>query len=119
MTNRGLKYLGEVSTIQSGGTPSVTQVKIEGEVYHHIHLVSMIVWLILTFILLVDLSGQGGTITDYNSSTKIVTFTPINRSYHLMVIHSIGPKIVISGDGQGGANSQFFWSINGVTVVWR
>jgi hypothetical protein len=48
-----------------------------------------------------DASGQGGTITDYNGTTKVVTFTPAVTTPTAESGYSIGPKIVIIGDGQG------------------
>ena len=116
MTTRGSQYLGDVSTIQSGGTPSTTQVKISGSalgaddsiVNNDIYFTSG------------DASGQGGTITDYNATTKIVTFSAVANTPADGDGYAIGPKLVVYGDGQGGnvrctVNST--GAVNAVTVV--
>ena len=67
-----------------------------------------------------DASGQGATITDYNQSTKVVTFTPAITAPSSGSTYSIGPKVVISGDGQSAnarATVNSTGSINAVTVV--
>jgi hypothetical protein len=49
-------------------------------------------------------TGKGGTITVYVASTDIVTFTPALASANVPVTgdgYSIGPKVAITGDGQG------------------
>ena len=120
MTNRGLKYLGEVSTIQSGATPSVTQVKIEGAGLSP-HTLGADDCVVNSDIYFTSgaASGQGGTITDYNSSTKIVTFSAIADAPSDGDSYAIGPKIVISGDGQGGnarATVNSSGAINAVTT---
>jgi len=48
-----------------------------------------------------DASGEGGTITDYNGTTKVVTYTPATTAASSTDGYAIGPKVVISGDGQG------------------
>ena len=121
MTNRGLKYLGEVSTIQSGATPSVTQVKIEGAGLSP-HTLGADDCVVNSDIYFTSgaASGQGGTITDYNSSTKIVTFSAVADAPSDGDSYAIGPKIVISGDGQGAnarATVNSSGAINAVTVV--
>ena len=121
MTNRGLKYLGEVSTIQSGATPSTTQVKIEGAGLSP-HLLSADDCVVNSDIYFTSgaASGQGGTISDYNSGTKIVTFSAITDAPSDGDSYAIGPKIVISGDGQGAnarATVNSSGAINAVTVV--
>ena len=86
-----------VSTIQTGSTPSTTQVKITGTslgaddciVNNDIYFTSG------------DASGEGGTITDYNGTSKVVTYTPATTSASSTDGYAIGPKVVISGDGQG------------------
>jgi len=121
MTNRGLKYLGEVSTVQSGSTPSNTQVKISGAglAPHTLGVTDCIVNSDIYFTS-GDASGQGGTITDYNLGTKIVTFTQIASTPAEGDSYAIGPKVVISGDGQGAnarATVNSSGAINAVTVV--
>ena len=49
-------------------------------------------------------TGKGGTITSYIAGTDIVTFTPALASANVPVVgdgYSIGPKVAITGDGQG------------------
>ena len=49
-------------------------------------------------------TGKGGTITDYQSGTQIVTFTPALASANVPAAgdgYSIGPQIKITGDGHG------------------
>jgi hypothetical protein len=49
-------------------------------------------------------TGKGGTITDYQSGTQIVTWTPALASANVPVVgdgYSIGPKVTITGDGHG------------------
>ena len=121
MTNRGLKYLGEVSTVQSGSTPSNTQVKISGAglAPNQLQNTDCVVNSDIYFTSGAA-SGQGGTITDYNLGTKIVTFTQIASTPAEGDSYAIGPKVVISGDGQGAnarATVNSSGAINAVTVV--
>jgi len=96
MTTRGLQYLGEVGNVSS--VTNTTTVTITGTtlaaddciVNNDIYFTSG------------DASGQGGTITDYNGTTKVVTFTPAITAPSATDGYAIGPKVVISGDGQGG-----------------
>jgi hypothetical protein len=49
-------------------------------------------------------TGKGGTITAYDSGTDIVTWTPALASANVPADgdgYSIGPKVAITGDGQG------------------
>jgi len=49
-------------------------------------------------------TGKGGEITVYVAGTDIVTFTPALASANVPVVgdgYSIGPKVAITGDGQG------------------
>jgi hypothetical protein len=96
MTTRGLKYLGEVGNVAS--VTNTTVVTITGTtlaaddciVNNDIYFTSG------------DAAGLGGTITDYNGSTKVVTFSPALSSAAAATDgYAIGPKVVISGDGQG------------------
>jgi hypothetical protein len=96
MTTRGLQYLGEVGNVSS--VTNTTVVTITGTtlaaddciVNNDIYFTSG------------DASGEGGTITDYNGTTKVVTFTPAITAPSATDGYAIGPKVVISGDGQGG-----------------
>ena len=95
MTTRGLQYLGEVGNV--AGVTNTTTVTITGAtlsaddciVNNDIYFTSG------------DASGEGGTITDYNGTTKVVTFTPAITAPSATDGYAIGPKVVISGDGQG------------------
>ena len=68
-----------------------------------------------------DAAGTGGTITDYNGTSKVVTFSPaVSSAPSAADGYAIGPKIVISGDGQGAnarATVNATGSINAVTVI--
>jgi hypothetical protein len=96
MTTRGLQYLGEVGNV--AGVTNTTTVTITGAtlaaddciVNNDIYFTSG------------DASGLGGTITDYNGTSKVVTFTPAITAPSATDGYAIGPKVVISGDGQGG-----------------
>ena len=49
-------------------------------------------------------TGKGGSITDYVAATQIVTWTPALASANVPVVgdgYSIGPRVTITGDGQG------------------
>ena len=120
MTSRGAQYLGETGTLPSG-THTTTSATIVGSgiglntlaaadciVNNDIYFTSGAA------------AGQGATITDYNQSTKVVTFTPAITAPANTDTYSIGPKIVISGDGQAAnarATVNSTGSINAVTVV--
>ena len=68
-----------------------------------------------------DAAGTGGTITDYNGTSKVVTFSPaVSSAPSASDGYAMGPKIVISGDGQGAnarATVNATGSINAVTVI--
>jgi hypothetical protein len=95
LTTRGLKYLGEVSNVAS--VTNTTTVTIVGTslsaddciVNNDIYFTSG------------DAAGEGGTITDYNGTSKVLTFTPAITAPSATDGYAIGPKVVISGDGQG------------------
>ena len=95
ITTRGLQYLGEANTLSA--VTNTTTVTIIGTsigaddciVNNDIYFTSG------------DASGEGGTITDYNGTTKVVTFTPAITAPSATDGYAIGPKVVISGDGQG------------------
>ena len=95
ITTRGLKYLSETGNL--AGVTNTTVVTITGTslsaddciVNNDIYFTSG------------DASGEGGTITDYNGTTKVVTFSPAVTAPSSTDGYAIGPKVVISGDGQG------------------
>ena len=96
LTTRGLQYLGEVgnvSAVTNTTTVTITGTSLAADdciVNNDIYFTSG------------DASGEGGTITDYNGTTKVVTFTPAITAPSATDGYAIGPKVVISGDGQGG-----------------
>ena len=114
LTTRGSQYLGETGNL--AGVTNSTTVTISGTslgaddciVNNDIYFTSG------------DASGQGGTITDYNGTSKVVTFTPAVTAPSTTDGYAIGPKIVISGDGQGAnvrATVNGAGSINAAIVV--
>ena len=96
LTTRGLQYLGEVGNVAS--VTNTTTVTIIGtSIGADDSLVNSDIYFTSG-----DASGEGGTITDYNGTTKVVTFTPAITAPSATDGYAIGPKVVISGDGQGG-----------------
>ena len=119
MTNRGAQYLGETGTLGSGGTTTSCTIGGSGIGLNTLSAADCIVNSDIYFTS-GDASGQGATITDYNQSTKVVTFTPAITAPSSGSAYSIGPKIVISGDGQAAnarATVNSTGSINAITVV--
>ena len=118
MTTRGAQYLGEVGTLT--GSTSTSVVTIGGATPGVSLAADTLVGSDIFFTSGVA-SGTGGTITDYNSGTKVVTFSPAvavaagsNDGY------AIGPKIAISGDGQAAnarATVNSSGSINAVVMI--
>jgi hypothetical protein len=119
MTSRGLQYLGETGTLPSGGTTTSCTIVGSGIGLNTLAAADCIVNSDIYFTS-GDASGQGATITDYNQSTKVVTFTPAITAPSSGSTYSIGPKVVISGDGQSAnarATVNSTGAINAVTVV--
>ena len=119
LTSRGAQYLGETGTLS--GSPSNTSATISGSGIG-LNTLSAADCIVNSDIYFTsgDAAGQGGTITDYNQSTKVVTFSQIATAPASGDSYSIGPKIVISGDGQAAnarATVNATGSINAVTVV--
>ena len=119
LTSRGAQYLGETGTLS--GSPSNTSATISGSGIG-LNTLSAADCIVNSDIYFTsgDAAGQGGTITDYNQSTKVVTFSQIATAPGSGDSYSIGPKIVISGDGQAAnarATVNATGSINAVTVV--
>lgn len=119
MTNRGLQYLGETGTLS--GSPSTTSATISGAGLG-LNALSADDCIVNSDIYFTsgDASGMGGTITDYNATTKVVTFSAVATAPSDGDSYAIGPKIVISGDGQGGnarATVNSTGAINAVTMV--
>ena len=119
MTNRGAQYLGETGTLGSGGTTTSCTIGGSGIGLNTLSAADCIVNSDIYFTS-GDASGQGATITDYNQSTKVVTFTPAITAPSSGSAYAIGPKVVISGDGQSAnarATVNSTGSINAITVV--
>ena len=119
LTSRGAQYLGETGTLS--GSPSNTSATISGSGIG-LNTLSAADCIVNSDIYFTSgaAAGQGGTITDYNQSTKVVTFSQIATAPAGGDSYSIGPKIVISGDGQAAnarATVNATGSINAVTVV--
>ena len=117
MTTRGLKYHGEVSTVQATATPTTTSVEIsDGSSFATDALVNSDIYFTSG-----THSGKGGTITDFNTSSDVVTFAPaLPTAPSTGDAYVIGPKVVISGDGQGAnarATVNSTGGINAVTVI--
>ena len=117
MTTRGLSYRGEVSTVQASPSPTTTAVTIaSGAGFATDTLVNSDIYFTSG-----DASGKGATITDYQSGTKVATFTPaVSPAPSSGDSYVIGPKVVISGDGQGAnarATVNSTGGINAVTVI--
>ena len=115
MTARGSQYLGETGNLAS--VTNSTTVTISGAtITADDSIVNSDIYFTSG-----DASGTGGTITDYNGTTKVVTFTPaVSSNPSATDGYAIGPKIVISGDGQGAnvrATVNATGSINAVTVI--
>jgi len=95
ITTRGLQYLGEANTLSA--VTNTTTVTIRGtSIGADDSLVNSDIYFTSG-----DASGEGGTITDYNGTSKVVTFTPAVTAPSASDSYAIGPKVVISGDGQG------------------
>ena len=118
MTTRGLGYHGEVSTVQASPAPTTTAVTISsGASFATDALVNSDIYFTSG-----THSGKGGTITNYvGGSDKVATFAPALPSAPSDGdSYVIGPKVVISGDGQGAnarATVNSTGGINAVTVI--
>lgn len=115
LTTRGSQYLGETGNLTS--VTSTSQVTIAGATFTADDcIVNCDIYFTSG-----DAAGQGGTITDFNATTKVVTFTPaVDTSPSSTDGYAIGPKIVISGDGQGAnvrATVNSSGSVNAATIV--
>ena len=119
MTSRGLAYLGETGTLT--GSPSTTVATISGAGLG-LHALAVDDCVVNSDIYFTSgtSSGMGGTITDYNATTKVVTFSAVASAPSSGDSYAIGPKVVISGDGQAAnvrATINTSGAINAVTVV--
>ena len=102
VTNGGTGYTFEAGTVQGGHTETTTTAKITGAGLATDAIVDCDIY--FTSDSGSGVTGKGGTITDYQSGTQVVTWTPALASANVPADgdgYSIGPKITITGDGQG------------------
>jgi len=102
VTTAGSGYTFEAGTVQSGHTETTTTCKITGSGLATDSIVNNDIY--FTSDSGTGVTGKGGTITDFQSGTKVVTWTPALASANVPADgdgYSIGPKIVITGDGHG------------------
>jgi len=102
VTTAGSGYKFETGTVQSGITETTTTCKITGTGLATDQIVNNDIY--FTSDSGSGVTGKGGTITDYQSGTQVVTWTPALASSNVPedgAGYSIGPKIIITGDGQG------------------
>ena len=114
VTNGGSSYTFETGTVQSGHTETTTTCKITGSGLATDQIVNNDIY--FTSDSGSGVTGKGGTITDFQSGTKVVTFTPALASANVPADgdgYSIGPKIIITGDGHG-ANARATNTASGV-----
>ena len=101
VTAGGSAYKFETGTIQSGYTETTTTAKIQSSEATDVFVGSDIYF---TSDSGSGVTGKGGTITDYQNGTAVVTWTPALASANVPADgdgYSIGPKVAITGDGQG------------------
>ena len=109
VTTGGSAYKFETGTVQSGYTETTTTCKISGTNLATDDIVDNDIYF-------TDgaLAGTGGTITDFQAGTDVVTYAPATASAALDgVAYSIAPKCVITGDGHG-ANVRLTNTASGV-----
>ena len=102
VTNGGTGYTFEAGTVQGGHTETTTTAKITGAGLATDAIVDNDIY--FTSDSGSGVTGKGGTITDYQSGTQVVTWTPALASANVPADgdgYSIGPKITITGDGHG------------------
>ena len=102
VTTAGSSYTFETGTVQAGHTETTTTCKISGTGLATDQIVNNDIY--FTSDSASGVTGKGATITDYQAGTDVVTFTPALASANVPADgdgYSIGPKIVITGDGHG------------------
>ena len=102
VTTAGSGYTFETGVVQSGYSETTTTVKIVGTGLATDAIVNNDIY--FTSDSGSGVTGKGGTITDFQASTDVVTFTPAMASSNIAADgdgYSIGPKISIAGDGHG------------------
>jgi len=114
VTTGGSAYTFETGTVQSGHTETTTTCKISGTGLATDAIVNNDIY--FTSDSGSGVTGKGGTITDFQAGTDVVTFTPALASANVPADgdgYSIGPKVVITGDGHG-ANARATNTASGV-----
>ena len=76
-------YAGNTTTVKIAGTGLANDSIVNSDIYFTSN----------------SASGNGATITDYNSDTKVVTYDPASTAAANTSGYSIAPKIKITGDG--------------------
>ncbi len=106
VTTAGSGYTFETGTVQVGHTEASnathTTCKISGTGLATDQIVNNDIY--FTSDSASGVTGKGGTIVDYQAGTDVVTLTPALASANVPADgdgYSIGPKIVITGDGHG------------------
>ena len=102
VTTAGSSYTFETGTVQSGHTETTTSCKISGTGLATDQIVNNDIY--FTSDSATGVTGKGGTITDFQAGTDVVTWTPALASANVPADgdgYSIGPKISITGDGHG------------------
>ena len=102
VTTAGSSYTFETGTVQSGHTETTTTCKISGTGLATDQIVNNDIY--FTSDSASGVTGKGGTITDFQAGTDVVTWTPALASANVPADgdgYSIGPKITITGDGHG------------------
>jgi hypothetical protein len=102
VTTAGSAYTFETGTVQAGVTETTTSCKITGSGLATDQIVNNDIY--FTSDAGSGVTGKGGTITDYQSGTQVVTWAPALASANVPADgdgYSIGPKITITGDGHG------------------
>ena len=100
VTLGGTGYTFESGTVQGGHTETTTTAKITGAGLATDAIVDNDIY--FTSDSGSGVTGKGGTITDYQSGTQVVTWTPALASANVPADgdgYSIGPKVAITGDG--------------------
>ena len=102
ITNGGTGYTFETGTVQGGHTETTTTAKIVGSGLATDAIVDNDIY--FTSDSGSGTTGKGGTITDYQSGTQVVTWSPALAGGSVPADgdgYSIGPKVAITGDGHG------------------
>ena len=97
-------YAGNTTTVKIAGTGLANDSIVNSDIYFTSN----------------SASGNGATVTGYNSDTKVVTYDPASTAAANTSGYSIAPKIKITGDGHGAnarATNTTSGVIGAVTIV--